>query len=51
MRVLFQMGLVILNAAMGTLNYSLGNMGVALFNAFAAGFCLAFAIVSAVENK
>lgn len=51
MAVLFQMILVMINVALGTINYLQGNMLVALFNAFAAGVCFALAVVAARQGQ
>ena len=51
MAVLFQMILVMINVALGTINYLHGNMLVALFNVFVAGVCFAIAVATAKQGQ
>ena len=51
MFIIFQMLLVMLNAALATINYTNGSFGAAMFSAGTAGFCLAMALAIAMHRR
>lgn len=49
--MIIQVVLFVFNLVIGTINYELGNYGLAMFNGAVAGLCLGFFISMIVDNK